>query len=80
MANGYNLWPFGIVCGYLVHFPNLDQEKIWQPWFKYYDDLMGDRAFVLKDTLSIPVESLADFRTNPPPPFLECILGSYIHN
>jgi hypothetical protein len=36
MAIWYNLWPFGIVCGHLLHifFPNLeclDQEKSGNP-------------------------------------------------
>jgi hypothetical protein len=31
----YNLWPFGIVCGHLVNFPQFDMfgpREIWQPW------------------------------------------------
>jgi hypothetical protein len=35
MATGYNLWPFGIVCGHLLyfsHFGMFGSRKIWQPW------------------------------------------------
>jgi hypothetical protein len=34
MAIWYHLWPFGIVCGYLVyfsHFGMFGPRKIWQP-------------------------------------------------
>jgi hypothetical protein len=35
MAIQYNLWPFGIVCGHLVHsyhFGMFEPRKIWQLW------------------------------------------------
>jgi hypothetical protein len=33
----YNLWPFGIVCGHQLHFPQsgmFGPRKIWQPCFE----------------------------------------------
>jgi hypothetical protein len=35
VAIWYNLWPFGIVCDHLVHFPYFGifgPRKIWQSW------------------------------------------------
>jgi hypothetical protein len=37
MTVWYNLWPFVIVCGHLVHFSQFGtfgSRKIWQPWSK----------------------------------------------
>jgi hypothetical protein len=31
MAIRYKLWPFGIVCGHLLYFSQLDQEKSGNP-------------------------------------------------
>jgi hypothetical protein len=38
MAIWYNSWPFGIVCGHLLHFSQFGMfgpRKIWQPCFLY---------------------------------------------
>jgi hypothetical protein len=37
MTIWYNLWPFGIVCGHLLHFYQFGMfgpRKIWQPWLR----------------------------------------------
>jgi hypothetical protein len=37
MAIWYNLWPFGIVCGHLLYFPQFGMfgpRKVWQPWWQ----------------------------------------------